>query len=312
MEKLVCFTDGSAGLATADPRVRRVGWAAIYAYDVDDLLYPNSIVWGKLQGSAQTVPRGEMTAAIKGIEHAPAPLHSLVTDCSFISNMAKIPIRKWKPQLLENGDLVQQLKQQLLTSAAPTMQHIFKVKSHEDSSNTLQDCVHVVGNNLADAAAGYAAQQAYLEPQQQQRMANTAAADKRSKAIVERLAAIATQTFAEGALTRQEKRQQQQRQRQRHLVSGQGKGAKTRRLLALLQQRSGHMLLPEGTGYYCQICLQKCTDRGRVQLLKKECQPDACLARFPGAPEPNTQFRSGILYCTECIEFLKSGVCCYA
>ena len=77
------------------------------------------------------------------------------------------------------------------------MQHIFKVKSHEDSSNTLQDCVHVVGNSLADAAAGYAAQQAYLEPQQQQRMANTAAADKRSKAIVERLAAIATQTFAE-------------------------------------------------------------------------------------------------------------------
>eukprot|EP00973_Karenia_brevis_P026896 3709284-Karenia_brevis.AAC.1 len=78
-ERLLAGTDASGGEHTADPRLRRVGWAAvIFGKEMSYL----GAIRGNLEG-AQTVNRGELMALVEVLERTEGDI-TVAVDSAYV------------------------------------------------------------------------------------------------------------------------------------------------------------------------------------------------------------------------------------
>ena len=150
--KIVVYTDGSGGLNTKDPRLRRCGWAWII---VGDNGQPRSGSCGNFLGP-QIVPRAELTAFIELLRSLEEAEHitevEIWSDCEMVVdrfNGGKERCMKSKLWELwrDFWKLYAQIKSRM------TFFMVQKVRAHYDDTNIVPE-EHRAGNNMADHYAG--------------------------------------------------------------------------------------------------------------------------------------------------------------
>jgi len=185
------YTDGSGGIHSSDPRLRRCGLSAVL-YDGED----RGSLRGPLYGTRQTTPRAELTAVVEVVErYAGAILQfqtPIITDCMYVVRgiLERFHVAGTRqPPRSTNKDLWARL-----TSAAHTRDGnlnlstlIVKVASHLADVHVQRGLItqfDLEGNAIADDLAGKAAVQAQVSPDA---AAAVKEADSRAKRIAKHL-----------------------------------------------------------------------------------------------------------------------------
>ena len=145
-------SDGSGGLYTSDPRLRRAGWSWVL---VDQDYKIVLAAYGTLPGKRQTVPRAELQALLHFTQNTQGSCNFYIDCLSVIINYRKL-LKGWIPGLKEaNGDLWGDLKEALKERQGHI--NVQKIDSHESCTAAIAAGGTEEGwvvNNLADDLAG--------------------------------------------------------------------------------------------------------------------------------------------------------------
>jgi len=180
------FTDGSGGLHTADPRLRRCGWAVVSATkSAQERAVLEGALWGTLS-DWQTVPRAELYAVIMAVEHTNGPIQ-VYSDCKYVVD----GYHRGKDSTIHgsNGDLWVRLWAACAARACGEVK-LTKVKAHTsqaDEDTGLITRFHREGNEYSDKYAGLGAQ---LNQVPQECIDRVHAVDLKAKWVIRRLLAI--------------------------------------------------------------------------------------------------------------------------
>ena len=154
----VIFTDASGGAFSADPRLRRVGFG-IAVVRFDDF-HNHSLhfgAFGALPGAEQTVPRGELYAAVVALRLLPAKKGRpvmLITDCLPFFETALDDKKLAKAISSANGDLWEEWqKMRRKHSNLILMQWTPSHQTAKELYCGLVNLFKFVGNTFADALA---------------------------------------------------------------------------------------------------------------------------------------------------------------
>ncbi len=191
-ESKTVYTDGSGGPRHAPKEAPTAGSGLA------------SIVWGHDHGrpvakhvhfahaavpGGQTVPRGELWAACAAARVAPSMIGArIMADATYIVDTLKDPERLGKARAKANGDLWAEYLEGVKEAGADL--NAVKVKAHMEPKELLNgkaNLEHFMGNHVADAAAGAAAEMA-LEANAQATIVERW--NQRAFLIARRLAAI--------------------------------------------------------------------------------------------------------------------------
>ena len=158
--RLWCCGDGSGGVNTRDPRLRRCGWAWVELQECDGspttLLH--RIKCAPLHGMRQTVNRAELYALLDCLRSTQGSV-TFVSDSAYVVNgFAKLSARASKFNPKSHRDLWSALA----TAAALRDVEVVKVESHLSEAHPLVvdgtfPIAWVKGNDAADVLAGEAA-----------------------------------------------------------------------------------------------------------------------------------------------------------
>ena len=151
------FTDGSGGIHTADPRIRRCGWAVVMAQRTpQQSAISIGEMWGTLGGPQQTVPRAELYAVRMAVKHTAGPI-TIFSDCKYVVD----GYHKGRDHTVQgsNGDLWLELWQACQgREGTVTMAKVKAHTSEEEVQAGLISRYHQAGNKLSDEYAGKGSQ----------------------------------------------------------------------------------------------------------------------------------------------------------
>ena len=163
--RLWCCGDGSGGVNTKDPRLRRCGWAWVELQNCNGA--PSSqlhrVKCAPLHGSRQTVNRAELLALLDCLQSTQGSI-TFVSDSAYVVNgFAQLFSRKGKYNPRSHRDLWSALA---VASSARDVE-VVKVESHLSESHPLVldgtfPISWVKGNDAADVLAGEAAADAQV------------------------------------------------------------------------------------------------------------------------------------------------------
>ena len=178
---LLAFTDASGGPDTKDPRLRRVGWAAIIrdGPQASSTLDISLGAMGSLAGPVQTINRGELRATLEALNLTLGTIH-IVTDSSYVQKGFD-KIKRNKKFSGAHSDLWKQI----VVHSRRRNIHILKVESHLDThQHRIGSTPHwmIYGNLQADLAAEHAAADARLPREISERAASL---DKAALSIIQ-------------------------------------------------------------------------------------------------------------------------------
>ena len=159
------FGDGSGGVNTQDPRLRRCGWAwvELQVEANSPVKRLHRVRCAPLHGRRETVNRAELLALVDGIRSTQGSL-SFVSDSAYVVNgfqKLKAPAKKFNPR--SNRDLWSALK----ASVSNRDVAVLKIESHLDCQhpdviNGTYPLAWIFGNDTADELAGEAAADAQI------------------------------------------------------------------------------------------------------------------------------------------------------
>ena len=163
--RLWLFGDGSGGVNTSDPRLRRAAWAWVEVQASSNVpsTQLHRVKCAPMHGRRQTVNRCELMALLDGVRSTRGSI-SFVSDSGYVvkgfRRMAKNPA-KYNPK--SNRDLWSALR----TEAKTRDIEVFKIESHleDDDPSVINGTVPLAwvrGNQAADDLAGEAAVDAQL------------------------------------------------------------------------------------------------------------------------------------------------------
>jgi len=158
---IVVFTDGSGGTAGSDTRLRRCGWAySQIEASTHRLVASHS---GVLEGPVQTVTRAELTAFAEALRGTPQGLNlTVVSDSAYVVNeFAKL---QGGVLPMKHRDIWAAIKRHMLCRPDRSIRCV-KVKAHTTEDDLAKGRYGITvftreGNDLADAAANQAAEEA--------------------------------------------------------------------------------------------------------------------------------------------------------
>ena len=161
------YLDGSGGRATSDRRRRRAGWAAVNITPEEwGMPQLHQVLFGPLGGPKQTVPRAELTAAIRVLDNISGEpgLVELMSDCAYVvKGFRKVKDSKGNKKTWPKGnrdlweELVEAMKEKEEVGFTVS---IDKVKAHADLVDIMVGRISWAdfsGNCMADAFAAEAA-----------------------------------------------------------------------------------------------------------------------------------------------------------
>jgi hypothetical protein len=308
--------DGSGGVFTADPRLRRFGVAVVHvSTDHDDEDYGTAIgaIYGPLAGY-QTVGRAELFALITLAINTMGNI-TAYTDCmsvyigfqkektSFSSNMCDLWDEFWTHYAARVGSIV-----------------LIWTPSHVSIDRVLLNDIEPIGhlaNEYADHFAGMAATANQHDPST---IAETHALDKLADNIQDRLAAISVLHLEVGGKIPKLAKPQPLTRRQAN--------SQKRKLITEI----GHFLVPQNGKWFCKNCNQSAIEDHVVKWLKKgKCQgapknvrgvTQGNIRKDPGTilkpslkalhqtihPSHFLQHSRGVLCCTKCGGHAQDGM----
>ena len=278
--------DGSGGVNTSDPRLRRCGWAWVelqteHNAPIEKL---HRVKCAPLHGRRQTVNRAELLALIDGIRSTLGSI-TFVSDSAYVVNgFQKLSWRRrYKPR--SNRDLWSALS----AAAANRDVEVLKIESHLDRDhpevvNGTYPLAWIFGNDSADELAGEAAADAQLPAS--------------SVEAVKWVDALAAKVRTRLAVTLQDAAQKDPR---RHAPPKPPKikvpaAASRRTALDLALAASKHLpVLDEAGAYACRACGTSAHVADAVPWLRTPCNPPAPLpfCAEAAAPAAGVEVRLG-------------------
>ena len=288
------YLDGSGGAHSADPRLRRCGWAAV---KLDMSICDDPVVvealFGPLGGPDQKVARAELNAAVQVLEHLAdiaGDVH-LISDCSFVTEGFDI-ITHGKFEKFKHSDLWVQLQEMVLRRRSAGFRvTVRKVKAHVEEWHLVAGLISFedfTGNEFADAFAKQAANMLAVPRAQVKEIKDI---DKKALLIQKRI--IATNAMA---ISCKGNRQSEENDPELfgapkskilgvHKSKRFGRPSTAKKNVLQEAARLGHSFQKEFSHskdkfiYRCRLCLSAKTRAGICKLLSQQV---AC----PGAAEP--------------------------
>ena len=258
------------------------------------------ILYGRLEGRKQTVPRAELRAIQCSLQELPSAKWQVFTDHENHVKNALAGRTKCLGSGL--GELWQQTWESIDRHEGVDFSHVY---SHRDNSLARDlaagRCpLHFLGNSLADIAASLDQEEARMTWATTETISTV---DGLSLKVMKRLTAIALHIAEQKRVARPKKLAKQSKPD-----------------IAALKEASQHNLQREGRDYRCTVCTQLLT---RCQLRKGEM--DWCVpvdAYFldpqgrPGPPPPDSPASQELarrldFHCTHQISRFPQGICCW-
>jgi ribonuclease HI len=179
-EGAVIGTDGSGGSYSADPRIRRCGWAFV-VIGSDHTTVASG--WGPLLCWRQTVPLAELDAARVALLCTTGPVTLLIDNATIVRGIRRGPMHRHTANAHQWRSFWEAAGDRDVT--------VIKIKSHQRAQEAEEAGVptqHWIANQRADQLAEQAAQEAQLP---EDHLAAIRSVDALARAVQEHLAAVA-------------------------------------------------------------------------------------------------------------------------